>query len=359
MNLRAFIDLLAKNGCLTRVDRLVDWRCELGEITRSSCRPVLFENIKDYPGQRVFTNGLSSFSSMALAMGIPPGESRKAVMTEVRRRVGVPKQPDVAESGPVLENVVEAKDIDFLRFPVPQWSKFDAGRYIGTWHANITCDPETGSRNIGVYRMQVLTPTQTTVSTSANSHLARQFAKAEKQGRPLEMAVVIGAAETLVMAAAAAYPFGCDEYDLAGGLDGEGLKLVRCRTVKLDVPADSEIVVEGFLKPGIRVQDGPYLDYAGKPTTNPAAFVFEATRLMHRSNPIFRGAAVGQHAAEDQQLFALLSELNLFDFHNSRPRHKIESTLVKGRLFRAFQLCGRISVPAFLRKRIKPWSNIS
>ncbi len=358
MNLRAFIEILSREGCLKRVDKLVDWRCELGDITRNNALPLLFENIKDYPGLRVFTNGLSSPASMALAMGFPPGKGRNAIMNEARQRSVAPKKPILTENGPVQQNVVEGRDINLLRFPVPQWSKYDAGRYIGTWHANVTCDPETGCRNLGVYRMQVLAPNQATVSTSARSHLAWQFAKAEKMGSPLEMAVVIGAAETLVMAAAAAYPFGCDEYDLAGGLDGESLQLIRCRTVSLEVPADSEIVVEGFLKPGVRVPDGPYLDYAGKPTTNPKAFVFEATRLMYQNAPIFRGAAVGHHAAEDQQLFSLLSELDLFDFHNSRPRHRIESSLIKGRLFRAFQLCGRISVPAFLRNKIKALSYI-
>lgn len=353
MNLRSFIDLLSREGCLKRVSGLVDWKCELGEITRASSFPLLFENIKDYPDLRVFTNGLSSLMSMALALGLPPGKNHKSILGEARRKAATPLKPVLTDSGPVLENVVEGQDIDLFKFPVPQWSKYDAGRYIGTWHANVTHDPETGSRNVGVYRMQVLSGNQTTVSTSATSHLAFQFAKAEKQGRPLEMAVVIGAPETVIMAAAAACPLGSDEYDLAGGLGGERVQLVRCQTVNAEVPAESEIVIEGFIKPGIRIQDGPYFDFAGKPTTNPSAFVFEATRLMYRNNPILRGAAVGHCAAEDQQLFSLLSELDLFDFHNSRPRHRLESRLIKSRLFRAFQLSGRIDVPAFLRNRVK------
>ena len=353
MDLRSFIDLLANKGCLKRIDTFVDWKYEIGEITRSNVLPLLFENIKDYPGLRVFTNGLSSLSSMALAMGIQMGNSHKAIIGEARQRSQSPRKPVLSNTGPVLENVVEVPDIDLFKFPVPQWSRHDAGRYIGTWHANVTRDPETGSRNLGVYRMQLLTRNQTTVSTSAASHLARQFAKAEKQGRPLEMAVVIGAAETVVMAAAAAYPLGSDEYGLAGGLAGESVQLTRCRTINMEVPSDSEIVIEGFLKPGVRVEDGPYFDYAGKPTVNPRAFVFEATRLMHRNHPILRGAAVGQHAAEDQQLFSLLSEVDLFDFHNSRMRHHLETRLIRGRCFRVFQLAGRISIPSFLRKRIR------
>lgn len=359
MNFRTFVDLLSKEGLLQRISKLVDWKCELGDITRRSQSPMLFENIKDYPGMQVFSNGLGNLPSLSLALGLHTGNNWKSMLMQARQRIGIPMKPVIVESGPVLENVVEVSNIDLFKFPVPQWSSCDAGRYIGTWHANVTCDPETGARNLGVYRMQVLSSNQATVSTSANSHLGRQFAKAEKQGRALAMAVVIGASEPVVMAAASAYPFGSDEYVLAGSLGGENIRLIRCRTIDAEVPADSEIVIEGFLKPGVRVQDGPYFDYAGKPTTNPRAFVFEATGLMHRNNPILRGAAVGHHAAEDQQLFSLLSDLNLFDFHNSRPRHHIESHLIRHRLFRAFQLAGRISVPSFLRNGIRQVAPIS
>lgn len=357
MGLRKFINSLSQHNCLKRVTHSVDWKFEIGDITRNNRVPLLFENIKDYPGFRVLTNGLSCSASMALALGLDPRAKWEDIVDETRRKAVVPKNPVLTESGPVLENAVEGSEIDLLKFPVPQWNRHDAGRYIGTWHVNVTRDPETGSRNLGVYRMQVLGPRHATVSTSANSDLGCQVARAEKMGTPLEMAVVIGAAELVVMAAAAGYPRGMDEYELAGGLDGAGMALISCKTVNLEVPADSELVIEGVLKPGVRVQDGPYFDYAGKPTTNPNAFVFEASRLAFRNELIFRGAAIGHPGAEDQQLFSLLSELGLFDFHNSRPRHVIEKQLIKRRLFRAFQSVGRIGVPDFIRQilaRTKP-----
>jgi 4-hydroxy-3-polyprenylbenzoate decarboxylase len=320
----------------------VDLRFELGEIARNNQIPLLFERIKDYPGQRIFTNGMSSISSMALALGLGPGKRWRAFITEARRKAATPIRPLVVDKGPVLENVVRAPEINFLDFPIPQWSNHDGGRYIGTWHINVSRDLETGSRNLGVYRMEVLGPNQATVSTSPNSHLARHVAKAEKAGRPLEMAVAIGTSEAVVMAASAGCPYGMDEYELAGGLQGEGIRLVRGGTVNLEVPADSEIVIEGLIKPGVRVQDGPYFDYVGTANTSFNAFLFEATRLMFRSSPIFRGTAVGRPGAEDQQVFSVLSELGLFDFHGSRPKHLIQAQLIKRRFFRAFQLVGRI-----------------
>ncbi|TAM83901.1 MAG: UbiD family decarboxylase [Acidobacteria bacterium] len=353
MDLRAFIDALSCRGELKRISDLVDWKIELGEITRNHRQPLLFENIKDYPGKQVFANGLSNFSSVALALGLQPEKGRKAVLLEARRRVAAPAKPVTVSSGPVLENVMEGPGINLYEFPVPQWSSCDAGRYIGTWHANVTRDPETGCRNLGVYRMQLLGRSQATVSTSSASHLGRHFARAERNGKPLEMAVVIGGPEPVVMAAGSGYPSGSDEYDLAGGLSGGGIPLVRCKTVDLEVPAEAEIVLEGLIRPGVRVHDGPYFDYAGAPTENPSAFLFDVTCVMFRNRPIFRGAAVGHRAAEDQQLFALLADVGLFDFHDSRPRHWIQTGLIQRRFFKLFQSAGRAHPPAFLHRLVK------
>lgn len=342
MELRAFIDLLSEHGHLRRIEREVDWRFEIGRITRENRVPLLFENVKGYPGRRVFTNGLSDVGLIGLALGLESGQTRKEIVREAKKRVRNPLTPSVVEAGPVLQNVVSASEIDFLEFPVPQWNTQDVGRYLGTWHINATKDPETGARNVGVYRMRVLGPRQATVSTSPTSHLGLHVAKAEKAGQALQMAIAIGVSEAVMMAASAACPYGFDEYELAGGLETKGLQLIKCRTVDLEVPADSEIAIEGFLRPGIRVQDGPYFDYAGKANTNPNAFLFEATRLMFRNDPIFRGTSVGIPGAEDHQLFSVLAQLNLVDFHSRRSRQMVQNQLLKKRLFRAFQFAGRL-----------------
>jgi 4-hydroxy-3-polyprenylbenzoate decarboxylase len=342
MNLRAFIDLLSTQGYLQRIEREVDWKFEIGSITRQHRVPLLFENVKGYPGRRVFTNGLSNVGLIALALGLDPKQDPRVIIREARTRLQNPLAPTIVESGPVSEIVVPAPDIDFLTFPIPQWSTQDAGRYLGTWHINVTKDPETGTRNVGVYRMQVLGPRHATVSTSPTSDLGRHVTKAEKAGRSLQMAVAIGVNEAVMIAGSAACPYGFDEYEFAGGLQTKPLQLLKCQSVDLEVPADSEIAIEGFIKPGERVQDGPYLDYAGKANTNHNAFLFEATRLMFRNNPIFRGTSVGLPGAEDHQVFSLLAHLNLVDFHGRRSRQRIQNPLLKKRLFKAFQFAGRL-----------------
>jgi hypothetical protein len=110
----------------------------------------------------------------------------------------------------------------------------------------------------------------------------------------------------------------------------------------MEVPAEAEVVLEGKILPGMRVKDGPYLDYAGIPSVNPVAYLFEVTALSWRDKPVFRGMAVGRPGAEDHQLFTILSRLGLLDFHGSRIRRKLQNALVKRKFFRSFQWTGRL-----------------
>jgi 4-hydroxy-3-polyprenylbenzoate decarboxylase len=347
-DLRSFIQQLAHSGRLISVEETVDWRFEIGKRTRASHRPLLFERVKDYPGQRVFTNGLCNWSSIGMALGLDPETPSQVLIAETRTRLGKPIPPRMVSVPSFLNNELTGSDLDLTRFAVPQWSELDAGRYIGTWHVNISQDPETHSRNIGVYRMQILSPTQATISASPKSGLMLHFAKAESLGRALPTIVAIGVPEAVVIAGGAACPAGMDEFDLAGALGQEPVELALSEPTGLEFPARSEIVIEGFIRPGIRVQDGPYFDYCGVPNTNPQAVLFEASRIMFRSNPIFRGSAIGTPGAEDHQLFAFLAQLELVDFHGSRAKQKIQNVLWKHGQFRALQWVGRFG--GLLRK---------
>jgi UbiD family decarboxylase len=340
--LRDFIAALDERGKLKRVYEEVNWKYEIGAIARGAETSLLFEKIRDYPNRRLFTNGLVDYSSIALAIGIQDKELGFGKLDEaIRRSFGNPIEPILVESSSVTENCI-TQGIDLEVLPVPWWSDIDAGRYIGTWHLNISRDPETGSRNIGVYRMQIIESNQTTVSVSPHSHLAIQIKKAERKDEALPMAVAIGVDERLMISAASAPAYGIDEYALAGGLAGGPIKLMRCLTQPIEVPADSEIVIEGFIPPGVRVQDGPFLDYAGIPSTNPHAHLFEVSALLFRNDFIFRGTAVGRPGAEDHQLYSVLARIGMADFHGSRTRHLAQTFLLRRRAFRLFQLTGRI-----------------
>lgn len=339
-DLRGFIQTLANARCLTRVRERIEWNLGIGRWTRSRHKPLLFENVKDYPGQRVFTNGFVDPICIGLALGFEASMPYASLIAQCRKRLGEPIKPKIVKTGPVLENVVPSIALDLLQFPVPHWSEYDAGRYIGTWHLNISRDPETGKRNAGVYRMQVLGPRQATISASKGSDLSRHVAKAEAKGAELPTVVAIGAPEATVIAAGAACPATMDEFELAGALQQKPVELLELG--RLEAPARSEIVIEGFIHPAVRVTDGPYFDYYGRPDTNPQAFLFEATRLMYRNDPIFRGSAIGKPGAEDHQLFAFLAQLGLVDFHGSRLKQIVQNFLWKRRAFETLQTVGKI-----------------
>lgn len=332
--LRGFIEVLEQAGRLTRVQELTHWKYDLGQMTRDRKSPLLFENVVDYPGQRVFTNGLRDCGLIALALGLPPDFSRVELIAEAKRRMAGPVPPRTVAGSPPGVKILTEGEVDLLALPVPHWNMEDIGRYLGTWHINVTKDADTGIRNVGVYRMQLLGHNQATVSTSPSSDLARHVKRAESRGRALPMAVAIGVSEAVVMAAAAGCAYGTDEFELAGALQQQPVDLIHCATADLEVPADSEIVIEGFLHAHARIPDGPYFDYTGAASVNPHAYLFEATRLMLRDEFLFRGTSIGVPGAEDHQIFAILAEIGLLDFHGSDIKKSLQKQILRQRLRR-------------------------
>lgn len=355
MELREFISTLEKCGYLRKISHPVNWKYEIGEITRQNySQSLLFENIVDYPGCRLFTGGFSRVDFLGINLGMKLPVSRKSLSEHISQSIKYPLDPfNVQSCSDYL--VKKADDVNLYELPVPWWNPLDGGRYIGTWHLNITKDPLTGSRNAGVYRMQIVSKNQTTVSVSEKSHLAMHMKNAERQEKDLEMAVAIGVDEVLVLAAASSVPLGYDEFSFAGALRHQGVKLHQCKEVALEVPLEAEYVLEGKIKCGIRVKDGPYLDYAGKPGINPAAYLFEVISISSRTDAIFRGMSVGRAGAEDHQLFSILSALNLVDFHGSALRQRVQNFFLRHRMFSLFQLSGRLGtmIKSFKKKQVR------
>lgn len=350
MDIREFIASLEEAGDITRVSGEVDWRYGIGDRTREAQagdkKALLFENIKDYPGSKILTNGLGSFERIAIALGLDPRTPFKELVRVFGQRVSQPVEPVTVKGGAFRADIVFGTALDLTRLPVPWWNREDGGRYIGTWHLNITRDPETRVRNVGIYRMQLLNSRQAALSFSADSDIACHVAKAERRDEPLHMAVVIGAEEVLIMAASAAFQRGADEFWPAGGLKTSPIELAKCQTVDLEVPASAEIIIEGNILPGRRVNEGPFFDYQGVPSANPSACVFEATCMKVRNNPVFRGAAIGVPGAEDHILFSILSGANLLDFHGSRAKRGLENFMFARRLYKPLQKASQ------LRKKI-------
>src|SRR3990172_6943894 len=170
----------------------------------------------------------------------------------------------------------------------------DGGRYIGTWHAIVTRDLDSSWVNWGMYRQMIHNETMMGGMLLPFQHIGRIYKKYEKVNKPMPFATVIGTEPLCAIASTIPAGVGVNEADLAGGLRKEPVALVKCETVDLEVPAHAEIVIEGHVLPGIRVDEGPFGEYTGFSSAprNPRP-VYEVSCLTHRNNPILTVSNMG------------------------------------------------------------------
>jgi 4-hydroxy-3-polyprenylbenzoate decarboxylase len=299
-DLREYIEVLEKEGELVRIKKEVDWNLEVGAIIRRSydlkAPAPFFENIKDYPkGFRILGApiGLSqrpnrSLSRLAISTGFSPDATFHEIVQGYIAKKKRPLKPIIVKIGPCKENIYLGNQVNLYGLPVPFLHKGDGGRYIGTWHLVATKDPDTNWANWGMYRLMVIDERTMGCLLRPDQHIGSHFyQKYEARGKPMEFAVAIGTEPVSTLVSALRVPSGMDEVDLAGGIRGEPVPLIKCETVDLYVPATSEIVIEGKVLPHERREEGPFGEYTGY--LGREAFpqpVFRVTALTHRNDPI-------------------------------------------------------------------------
>jgi len=302
-DLREFIERLRLEGELAEISTEVDWRYEIGGIVRKNLDlkgpALLFKKIKDY-ATPLFTCGVSTYARVSLALDLPPHEPLEGIISEFRKRIKKPIKPQKVMIGPCKENIFAGDDVDLLRFPVPLWQTGDGGRYIGTWHGVITKDPETGWTNAGMYRIMIHDEKTLGILIARDQHIGLHYEKYRKMKKAMPVAIVIGMDPLLPLTFLTPLPAQMDEYDVAGGLSGEAVDLVKCETNDLEVPARSEIVIEGEIPSDERRMEGPFGEwtghYGGKLGPRP---VIRVQCITHRNAPIFRGGLEGKPVNED------------------------------------------------------------
>ena len=207
--------------------------------------------------------------------------------------------PKTVSSGACQEVVDRSGSLDDL--PILKCWPEDGGRYI-TLPLVFTRDPETGTRNIGTYRMQIYDGRTTGMHWQRHKGGAQHYRVAERLGRRMPVAVALGADPALTYSATAPMPEGLDELMLAGFLRRERVELVKCVTVDLEVPANAQIVLEGYVEPGERRTEGPFGDHTGFYSHPDEYPVFHLTCVTHRRNPIYLTTVVGIPPMEDYYL---------------------------------------------------------
>jgi 4-hydroxy-3-polyprenylbenzoate decarboxylase len=318
----AFARTLEARGELVRVRRTVDPRLEIAAIAdrtmKSGGPALLFEDVR---GSRfpVLINAFGSRRRMSLALGVEDLEEHARALADlVRTRAPANARelarlaltlPELAHVPPrrttsaSCQQVVQSgDDVDLTALPVlTSWPK-DGGPFI-TLPNVVTLDPDTGARNIGVYRMQLLDAKSTAMHWQIHKTGARHFRRAKELGKRLEVAVALGGDPALTYAATAPLPDGIDEWMFAGWLRKKAVATVRCKTVDLDVPADADFVLEGYVDPSEPlVDEGPFGDHTGYYTPVDKFPRFRVTAITRRTDAVYPATVVGPPPMEDAWL---------------------------------------------------------
>ena len=305
-DLRGWINSLKKEKEICEIEAEVDWDVEIGNIIRmgqgTGYGPAfLFKNIKDYNkpdsiSRQIFSGGQGSYSRIAMMFGLPRETPVRELVKTCRTIFNEKIKPITVKTGPVKENILKGDKIDLLKFPVPKWNRGDGGRYILSYAGCVTKDPETDIHNIGIYRGMVINKDKISVLLWRAQGRGNHYAKHLQTGAKMPVAFVIGWEPSMGFTGGAPIPRDTSEYDVMGSIRGKPVELVDCETVPLQVPANAEIVIEGWIStdPTSFEPEGPYAEFTGyyAPDKTPK-HVAEVTCISHRDNPIFRGAIEG------------------------------------------------------------------
>lgn len=299
-DLREFIQALEETDKLVRIQKEINKDTELHPLVRWQFRGLeekdrkafLFENVTDSKNRKyqgsVLVGGLAGSADIyCLGVRCKPDE----IVDRWLHAMDHPIEPELVESGPVQEEIHTGSELlshgGFTEFPIPiSTPGFDNGPYItgGHW---ITRDPETGQRNVGNYRGLIRGPGLSGLMIGTPQDLSSHWEKCRQLGKPLEVAVAIGAVPAVSYAATQKVPPTMDELTLAGGLIGEPIQLVKCQTVDLEVPASSEIVFEGIIPTSYLEEEGPFGESMGVVDPRTLSPVFELTCVTHRKDPVW------------------------------------------------------------------------
>ena len=300
-DLRGFLAHLEDLGQLKTVKDEVSVKYEIAAGMRKTSDingpALLFENVKDYAGWRVLGGLFATRKLVALGLGVPQDELLERYMTLEDKRI----PPEIVTTGPCKEIKWTGDQIDLTKLPIVTHASKDCGPYV-TIGMQIGKDPDTGIRNLSIHRMLVLGKDKLSLWAPADHHLGRMILKAEEQNKGLPVATAVGVDPAIVVASQARVPYGIDEFHVAGGLRGAAVKLVKCESIDVEVPAMAEVIIEGVTIPGERVADGPYGEYPGCYSEAKQAPVLKVTAITMRKNPIWQTALTGMPVTENHTL---------------------------------------------------------
>jgi UbiD family decarboxylase len=277
-----------------------NWQEEIGMaaevVSHDDAAPaVIFEDVPEtLPGSRVLVN-IFGGKRKNMTLGFPV-DLDKVALSEAFAGVyrGNDKliAPRLVQDGPIFENVMMGDEVDMSIFPTPHWHEKDGGRYIGTGCYHVTRDPESGWINLGSYRVMLKDGRTVAHNVLPGRHADLHFKKHKARGERMPVAIVVGGDPLTFIMGGCDVPEGVSEYDVTGGLRGKPVDVVAGRVTGLPIPANAEIVLEGFVDDSRIEPEGPFGDWTGtyteKGRTNP---VVNIEAVYFRNDPILLGFA--------------------------------------------------------------------
>jgi len=320
-HLQEFVDLLESEGELIRIKEFVDPNLEVTEVVdriskSNNNKAILFENTgTDFP---ILINSMGSEKRMCLALKVSSLDQIKDEIEDLFKMMTAPKEgilsklamlPKMAQfaswmpkvksgKGACQEVIMDQPDLDKLPIMFC-WPK-DGGRYI-TLPVIHTKEPNSGIRNVGMYRMQQYDKTSTGMHWHKHKVSAAHFNEYKKLGKRMPVACVVGGDPAYTYAATAPLPENVDEYMLAGFLRKKKVELVKCITQPdIEVPSDADFVIEGYVDPNEDLKiEGPFGDHTGFYSLKDLYPIFHVTAITHKKNAIYPSTIVGIPPQED------------------------------------------------------------
>ena len=281
LGLRNFIETLDKTGELIKITKPVSTEYEIaGIINALGEKPVCFENVKEssYP---IVAGLVSSKELICRSMGI----SKQQLLPKLLEAIEHPKQPKIVAEG-ACQEVIE-NNVDLTKLPIMRYTEKDGGKYIAS-AISIIKDPQLG-RNTCFHRLMLKDKNHFVPRLVEHRGTDTALARA---GGELDIAICIGNSTPVLLSAATSLPMGVDELGMANAL--EKTELIKCKTVDLEVPADSEFVLEGRITKE-KVTEGPFLDLTGIEDRIRQQPILEVKCVTHRKNPIYQTILAGKN----------------------------------------------------------------
>jgi 4-hydroxy-3-polyprenylbenzoate decarboxylase len=274
------------------------WEREIGMVSEIAVRRddapcFVFGQVPgSIPGSRVLVNFFGG-KRKNMTLGFPVELSKIELSEGFRTHYAVEMKripPRYVESGPVMQNVMTGDALDITRFPVPQWHRKDGGRYVGTGCYNIIRDPDEGWINCGTYRLMIHDGKTLGMYISPGKHGRQMRDKYKARGEPMPLAIVCGGDPMSFLMGCSEVPYGVSELEVIGGMRGTPVEVIKGPVTGLPIPANAEIVIEGFVAPDNERIEGPFGEWTGYYASDlrPEPVV-DIKAVYYRNDPILLG----------------------------------------------------------------------